>query len=182
MSPKNQSDANYYSNKDHDAFVRIGIRRVSHYFHLDTATVKWCYCRFLQLRCHYYFPSCDRTQSVYKKQKICRETCLKVRQSCYKPWKSIGIAVKLRHPNEEILNVFQCKLPSYRNAGDSPECWYDDLQTLHVKLYGAARAREIIRTNVMLLAARWPIALANRVGRVRKYKLSTGVNLLYLAF
>ena len=126
MPPHNQTVANYYSNKDQDAIVTIGMRRISSYFHLDVATVKWCHRVFVLIRCHFFFPSCDRTQNVYERQKICRETCLTARQTCYKLWNTFRIAVELKHPGLKIKEFFQCELQPYRNAGDSPECWYND--------------------------------------------------------
>ena len=117
------------SNKLYDQLVRLGVRKINRIFHVDNETAMKCVYAFVPIMCHVYFPSCEGTKSEYKEQKICRETCLDLIRIC--GWKIWNFVVKLFinfNPDPERENFIRCKIQPFRNAGDSPECWYSDLE------------------------------------------------------
>ena len=65
--------------------------KISRHLNTDNDTVIKCAHAVVPLICHFYFPSCDGTQGEYKKQKVCRETCIKLTHICSRIW---GIFVK----------------------------------------------------------------------------------------
>ena len=121
-TPEHQINRNSEINKDYDFYVMLGgASKVSHLLHEDINRVKKCIEIALIGYCRYSFPRCDETQSVFKRQKICRESCLKLTHICGKLWKLVITANKIRPMGIEMNS---CELQPYRNAGDSPECWY----------------------------------------------------------
>ena len=72
--------------------------------------------------CQEQFPSCDRTQSVFSKQKMCRESCLDIIRICSKLYLLVFKYYIIQHP--ETKKKYHCEIQPYRNAGDSPECSY----------------------------------------------------------
>jgi hypothetical protein len=121
-TPYRQNDRNDEGNKDFDEIVKMGLSRISRFSEVDISIVRKCLQAATIWYCRQYFPSCDRTQSVFKEQKICRESCLTLTRTCGKLW---GMFVKfhtVRFPDSKKL--YQCELQPYRNAGNSPECWY----------------------------------------------------------
>jgi hypothetical protein len=72
--------------------------------------------------CRQYFPSCDRTQSVFKEQKICRESYLELINMGGKLFEIWENYYTIEYP--EVKKVLRGELQPTRNAGDSPECWY----------------------------------------------------------
>lgn len=97
---------------------------------VGNATIRECANAFVPFLCHLYFPSCDQTQDVIKEQKICHETCLNLLHKCQKLFKKYEI-LKIYttfHPDSKSKKFVHCDLQPYRHAGDSPECWYSDLE------------------------------------------------------
>ena len=119
-TPERQINRNNEINKDYDYYVMFGASKLSHFFKLDINRVKQCVEIVLIFYCRYHFPRCDQTQSVFKRQKICRESCLKLAHICGEIWKLFITTNKVRFPR----NNDSCEPKPYRNAGDSPECWY----------------------------------------------------------
>ena len=72
-----------------------------------------------------FFPGCDRTQSVLRKTMVCRESCLEFTHSCGQAWAFVETLIKIDYPDDIqcYYKMAECEFP-YRNAGDSPECWY----------------------------------------------------------
>ncbi|XP_028399009.1 uncharacterized protein LOC114522509 isoform X2 [Dendronephthya gigantea] len=123
-----QSYNNNEGNKFFDRLVRLGVPKVSRFFNVDNDTFIKCLHAVVPFACHYSFPNCDGTQSEYKKQKICRKTCLNIIRICGKIWDFYVKFSKHNHPEPGMEKLLYCKLQPYRNAGDSPECWYIDLE------------------------------------------------------
>jgi hypothetical protein len=121
-TPSYQNWKNDEGNKDYDGFLKLGASRISRLFKVDITTVRKCFQLVIIGFCHYVFPSCDRTQSVFKEQKICRESCLEFLHDCHKIGKIFVKYFIIRYP--EKAKLYSCELQPYRNAGDSPECWY----------------------------------------------------------
>ena len=108
---------------DYDTWdVKIGAFKISRFLKVDISTVRKCGQAFAILYCHQYFPSCDRTQSVFKEQKMCHESCLHLTRMCGELWEMFVKSYTIRYPEETRL--LRCELQPTRNAGDSPECWY----------------------------------------------------------
>ena len=79
-----QNWKNHEVNKYYDAIRRLGFSRIGRILSLDVTTVKKCIQFFTRYLCHDYFPSCDQTQSLFLKQKVCRESCLQLIDICGK--------------------------------------------------------------------------------------------------
>ena len=77
--------------------------------------------------CYYAFPGCDRSTSVLKPKKICKESCLHFTKECsafVRMWKDVfEHAMSFAIPTSELFN---CVEKPSRNAGDTPECMYHD--------------------------------------------------------
>jgi hypothetical protein len=75
--------------------------------------------------CYYAFPGCDRSTSVLKPKKICKESCLHFTKECsafVRLWKVAYIPTLFAgKPSDELFN---CVEKPSRNAGDTPECIY----------------------------------------------------------
>ena len=121
-TPEYQIWRNNECNKNYDAFVSLGPSRASHMFKINKTTFEKCSRLFVIFSCRDYFPSCDRTESVIKEQMICRESCLHFTHICSKIYKTMLTYYTIRFPEKK--KKYECKLQPYRNAGDSPECWY----------------------------------------------------------
>ncbi|CAB4007052.1 Tyrosine- kinase transmembrane receptor ROR2, partial [Paramuricea clavata] len=121
-TPYRQNNRNDEGNKDFDEIVKIGVSRISRFSQVDISNVRKCAQAAAKWFCRQYFPSCDRTQSVFKEQKICRESCLVLTRTCGKLWEMFVKYYTIQYPDSKKL--YQCELQPYRNAGDSPECWY----------------------------------------------------------
>ena len=63
LKPENQTKKNYYAYKEYENAKRLGESKMEHYFHMDIADFRRYARVFHLVRCRYYFPSCDRTQS-----------------------------------------------------------------------------------------------------------------------
>ena len=77
--------------------------------------------------CYYAFAGCDRSTSVLKPKKICKESCLHFTKKCsafVKMWNDVfGPTTLAGKPGDGLFN---CVEKPSRNAGDTPECMYDD--------------------------------------------------------
>ncbi|CAB4014749.1 coadhesin-like isoform X2, partial [Paramuricea clavata] len=125
QTPDFQNNRNDRANMDYDTWdVKIGASKISRFLKVDISTVRKCGQAFAILYCHLYFPSCDRTQSVFKEQKICHESCLHLTRMCGELWEMFVKSYTIRHPKAEETKLLRCELQPTRNAGDSPECWY----------------------------------------------------------
>ena len=122
QTPKYQNKRNDRANKDYDVLVKIGASKISSFLKVDINTIRKCIQAYPTGYCRYYFPSCDRTQSVFKEQKLCRESCLELTHICGELWKMFERYYAIRHPGRK--KPLRCELQPPRNAGDSPECWY----------------------------------------------------------
>ncbi len=121
-TPERQINRNREITRDYHIYVMIGASKLSHLFKEDINRVEKCMENILIFYCRYYFPRCDQTQSVFKRQKVCHESCLKLTHICGEMWKLFITTSKTRSPGSKIS--LSCELQQYRNAGDSPECWY----------------------------------------------------------
>ncbi|XP_028399006.1 uncharacterized protein LOC114522508 isoform X2 [Dendronephthya gigantea] len=128
QTPDEQSYRNNEGNGLYDRVVKLGIPKVSRFFNVDNDTLIKCLHAYVPFACHYFFPNCDGTQSEYKKQKICQRTCLNIIRICGKIWDFYAKFIIRYNPQPEWKKLVYCKLQPYRNAGDSPECWYADLE------------------------------------------------------
>jgi hypothetical protein len=76
--------------------------------------------------CYYAFAGCDRSTSVLKPKKMCKESCLYFTKKCsafVRMWNDVfGPAVLGGDPS--VAAVFNCVEKPSRNAGDTPECMY----------------------------------------------------------
>ena len=127
-TPYQQSWYNNYANEQLDKYVRFGVRKMSRLVKVANETVITCVHALLPVLCHNYFPSCEASRGEYKQQKICRETCLNLIRICGKMGEFLAKVYTHIHPEPESKKRVRCKLLPYRNAGDSPECWYSDLE------------------------------------------------------
>ncbi|CAB4035413.1 partial, partial [Paramuricea clavata] len=76
------------------------------------------------IACYYTFPGCDRSTSVLRPKKFCKESCLHFTNECSRfvnAWKEILLP---SYPEKAAL--FSCLEKPSRNAGESPECVYYD--------------------------------------------------------
>ena len=129
-TPHNQSRDNNEVNKAYDQIVRLGMQKINRIFHVDNETVIKCAYAFVPVLCRVNFPSCDGTKSEYKKKKICSETCHDLIRICgWKAWNFVVRIITNNRPDPETKKLLHCQLMSYRNAGDSPECWYSDFES-----------------------------------------------------
>ena len=124
-TPANQIKKNEDLNSKYDVYVDIGAEGISLLIAVNVTTVKKCINAMSIISCHYLFPSCDSTRSVFKRQYICRETCLEAMQICGKIWEMLEEKYVMK--SSKAKNRLHCHSQPYRNAGDSPECWYGDL-------------------------------------------------------
>ncbi|CAB3998513.1 partial [Paramuricea clavata] len=122
QTPKYQNKRNDRANKYYDVLAKISVSKISRYLKVDINTIRKCLQAYPTGYCRYYFPSCDRTQSVFKEQKLCHESCLELTHICGELWKVFERYYAIRHPGRK--KPFRCELQPPRNAGDSPECWY----------------------------------------------------------
>ena len=127
-TPGGQRFRNEGINRTYDAIFRLGVPKMSKIFKVDNDTVIKCAHAGVPFACQYHFPSCDGTQSEYKERKICRETCLNFIHICGRIWDVIAKLFVFKHPDPESKKLLHCELQPYRNAGDSPECWYSDFK------------------------------------------------------
>ena len=125
-TPLNQYGKNDKSNKIYDDLVKFGAAKASYYLKINITTYRKCLQNLIILFCHKYFPSCDRTQNTFKETKICRKSCLELLSICGRVTDILLTYDSLRFPEHADANqrYFHCKTQPYRNAGDSPECWY----------------------------------------------------------
>ena len=122
QTPDYQNNRNDEANADFDGLGKVGASKISRFFKVDISTVRKCMQALPIWYCHLYFPSFDRTQSVFKEQKICRESYLELAHMCGELWEIWERYYIIEYPEEEKL--LRCELQPTRNAGDSPECWY----------------------------------------------------------
>ena len=120
--PSYQTWKNHEANKYFDAIRRLGFSKIGSILSLDVTTIKKCVPFFFRYLCHAYFPSCDQTQSTFLKQEVCRESCFKLIEICGKFYEVLSTFPATRFP--KLKNKYRCKVQPYRNAGDSPECYY----------------------------------------------------------
>ena len=124
-TPSIQIERNDVGNAVYDGYLDAYLAKIAYHLKTDVPSLNKCMKNFwVILPCHMSFPSCDRTQSVLKKKMVCRESCLDLTHSCGRLWPFLKIWVQIRYPNStELYKLVHCEFP-YRNAGDSPECWY----------------------------------------------------------
>ena len=83
--------------------------------------------------CYYAFAGCDRSTSILKPKKICKESCLHFTKKCsafVKTWKDV-FARYLDPLSTVQAALFNCTEKPSRNAGDTPECiFYDRKESL----------------------------------------------------
>ena len=122
QTPDYQNNRNDEANTDFDKLRKVGASKISRFFKVDISTIRKCLQDFTIVYCRHFFPSCDRTQSVFKEQKICRESYLELTHMCGKLWEIWERYYIIEYPEEKKLLLGE--LQPTRNAGDSPECWY----------------------------------------------------------
>ena len=127
VTPADQIWNNYGGNANADAIEKAGASRVSHFVNISVATYRKCLRALFTYYCHRRFPRCDRTQNVVVEQKVCRESCLAMIHICGKMYDVLFKYSELRFPKRK--KEYRCELQPYRNAGDSPECYYYSLLT-----------------------------------------------------
>ncbi|CAB4026558.1 Hypothetical predicted protein [Paramuricea clavata] len=72
--------------------------------------------------CYYTFPGCDRSTSVFRQKKFCKESCLHFVNECSASLKPTIDTYFSLYPGKRAL--FDCSKKPSRNAGDSPGCLY----------------------------------------------------------
>jgi hypothetical protein len=117
-----QNDRNDEINRDYDAGAEIGVSRISRLSNVAISSVRKCAQAVTIWYCHFYFPRCDRTQSVYKEQKMCHKSCLDLTHMCGKLLEMFIKYYTIEYTGTKKL--YRCELQPTRNAGDSPEWWY----------------------------------------------------------
>ena len=123
-TPHKQSYHNHEDNSAYDQLVRLGEPKTNRIFYVNNDTVIKCAYASVSFICHATFRRCDGTESEYKQQKICRETCLNLIRVCgWKIWDFVVRYTTKNHPEPEAEKFIRCEIQPYRNAGDSPECW-----------------------------------------------------------
>ena len=127
-TPHDQHVSNYESNRDFDAMENFGMSRITNVYGTDVATVRKCLRAGILAFCHYSFPGCDRTQSIVAEQTICRESCLESISMCPKKiYDDLYVYAISLDPRDG--KKYRCELQPYRNAGDSPECYFYRVRT-----------------------------------------------------
>jgi hypothetical protein len=97
-----------------EQFEKINVKRQ------NISTSHECTDQFRFPGCYYAFPVCNRSTSVLKPKKICKESCLHFTKECsafVRMWNDV-----FQPSGEEA--VFNCVEKPSRNAGDTPECMY----------------------------------------------------------
>ena len=124
-TPSEQTHQNDRLHLNFKVYSNLDPSKAREYFKMDIPSIKKCAKNVIILMCRFYFPSCDGTKNVFRKTKVCRESCLEFIDSCGPAWKLFEKYIKARYPhNIEKNKRAHCELQPYRNAGDSPECWY----------------------------------------------------------
>ena len=126
-TPADQISNNNEGNRDIVGFEKLNASEIDRYLNVSVVTYRKCSQAIIVLYCHSRFPSCDRTQNVVVEQKLCREPCLEFIEVCGKVYDVFFEYLTLRFPKRK--KEFRCELQPYRNAGDSPECYYYSLRT-----------------------------------------------------
>ena len=70
--------------------------------------------------CHHFFPRCDGTGNSYKAQRLCKETCQYFTNSCSQELSGAAVS--------RFIDIINCAKLSWRNSGESPECYYFDVR------------------------------------------------------
>jgi hypothetical protein len=81
-----------------------------------------CIDQFWFAGCHYTFPGCERSTSVFKPKKFCKVSCLHFTNECSMFATVLKDIYLSGNPGRKFL--FSCLKRPSRNAGDSPECVY----------------------------------------------------------
>ena len=68
------------------------------------------------LTCHYFFPGCDRTTSVFRQKTFCKESCLSFITKC-----SLLVQA-LEDVTRWFKRISKCLNSRARSAGNVPEC------------------------------------------------------------
>ena len=125
LTPSKQIKRNDLANVNYDGYLNWNLAKISVDFNMDILSAKKCVENIIILACHMFFPRCDRTQSVLRKMMVCRESCLELTHSCGQAWNFAETLIKIDYPDDiqGYYKMAECEFP-YRNAGDSPECWY----------------------------------------------------------
>ena len=127
MTPHDQKSNNNEGNRAMNFIRKMGASRIRRFWNISIVTYRKCLPALSTYYCHACFPSCDRTRSVTVEQKVCREPCLEVIDICGKAYDVLFKFLKTNSPKKK--KEFRCELQPYRNAGDSPECYYYSLRT-----------------------------------------------------
>ena len=125
-TPADQIWNNDLGNTNARSFEKVRASRVSRFLNISVATYGKCLRALFTYYCHRRFPSCDRTQNVVVEQKVCRESCLEMIHICGKIYDVLFKYSEIRFPKRK--KRYRCELQPYRNAGDSPECYYYSLE------------------------------------------------------
>ena len=129
-TPSKQFENNNQAHTNYNGYLNWGPVEASIFLKMEISSVKKCVKNLIVFQCRVYFPSCDTTQSVFRKRKVCRESCLEFTDSCGRGWKLFEQYMKALHPDDIHINKeVHCELQPHRNAGDSPECWYFNRHT-----------------------------------------------------
>ena len=125
LTPSMQIERNDRWNGNYDYYLDLNLAKIAPYFKTDISSFKKCMKNAIILVCHMLFPRCDRTGSVLMERMVCRESCIEITHSCGQIWTIIERMIQIRYPDDKWgynKQVF-CEFP-YRNAGDSPECYF----------------------------------------------------------
>ena len=125
-TPYDQKSDNNEGNRLEDVFGKVGASRISRFWNISIVTYRKCLPALFTYYCHGYFPRCDRTRSVVVEQKVCRESCLEMIHICGKMYDVLFKYFITLSPKRK--KEYRCELQPYRNAGDSPECYYYSLR------------------------------------------------------
>ncbi|XP_028397248.1 uncharacterized protein LOC114521061 [Dendronephthya gigantea] len=127
-TPLKQSRSIEYVNNLHNQYLSLGVSKISRFFNVDTSAVIKCWHAYVPCMCRIHFPLCEGTESKYKKQKLCRETWLSVTRICGKITDFVAKVSEIKNLTAMSKQFIFGELQPYRNAGDSPECWYRDFE------------------------------------------------------
>ncbi|XP_028418125.1 uncharacterized protein LOC114543261, partial [Dendronephthya gigantea] len=150
-TPSRQNTKNNELNRVQDTLERLGELKISLYSKISVTKVRICIPILNIYLCHLFFPSCDRTQSVYKEKAACRETRVNVYHLCdyvsiretFKKYFSIRWSGATPERKKFILGDLQ----PVRNAGDSPECWYTEFRNTTDRLTIVGTSANIVDGN-----------------------------------
>ncbi|CAB3986567.1 partial [Paramuricea clavata] len=135
QTPDQQNNRNHEANKDYDVIVKLGgASSISRSVEVDINTVRKCLEAIAIGYCHLNFPSCDRTDSMFKEQKICRESCLELTHMCGELWKMLNAGISMETQTLQMHLQLQNGLQTQRIKNEMLKCSVKILLQVYQKL------------------------------------------------